>query len=103
MARRDGGRRWRDTFGQNRLGPDPEEAARAAERLQTLMRQESDKENAVQELVRAWTNPGSHPSIHVAIQLRLAETPTDDRSPIPDEELDRVCPGWTRFDVPSGL
>lgn len=37
-----------------------------------------------------------------AIQLRLAETPTDERAPIPDDELDRVCPGWTRFDVPSG-
>lgn len=38
----------------------------------------------------------------VAIQLRLAETSTDDRQPIPDDELDRVCPGWTRFSVPSG-
>ena len=36
-----------------------------------------------------------------ALQLRLAETPTEIREPIPDSELDRVCPGWTRLNVGS--
>lgn len=47
-------------------------------------------------------NGGISQECFVAIQLRLAETSTDDRSPIPNDELDRVCPGWTRFTVPSG-
>lgn len=38
---------------------------------------------------------------YAALQLRLAETPTDERVPIPDEELDRVCAGWERFVVPT--
>lgn len=47
------------------------------------------------------THEGISQECFVAIQLRLAETPAEDRAQIPDAELNRVCPGWERFEVPT--
>ena len=44
-------------------------------------------------------DPGVSQRCFLATQLVIAETPADDRQPIPDTELERVCGSVERFDL----